>query len=258
MADSGDASLPVFGFLSRHRQPLVDGLAQEAEWLARAADSGRAVAHLWRGTTGLVVPRSYERESGFAHACAQAALHGWPVQVRASGGGLVPQGPGVLNLSLVWRTAQVQPHGTDAVYRGLCAGLAAAFARLGIAAHAAEVPGSFCDGRFNLAVAGPEGPAKLVGTAQAWRRVNGQPTVLAHALMLVQADPVQLTQACNAFEAALGSARRYRESAVTSVAQAWTQAHGTAAPPDDLDDLLEQALAETFAHIVPPREALAA
>ena len=216
------------------------------------------MAHLWRGTTGLVVPRSYERESGFAHACAQAALHGWPVQVRASGGGLVPQGPGVLNLSLVWRAAQVQPHGTDAVYRGLCAGLAAAFARLGIAAHAAEVPGSFCDGRFNLAVAGPQGPAKLVGTAQAWRRVNGQPTVLAHALMLLRADPVQLTQACNAFEAALGSARRYRESAVTSVAQAWTQAHGTAAPPDDLDDLLEQALAETFAHIVPPREALAA
>ena len=77
--------------------------------------------------------------------------------------------------------------------------------------------GSFCDGRFNLAVAG----RKLAGTAQSWRRVAGVPVVLAHAVIVVDADPQALTEAANAFERDLGSGRRYRAEALTSVALAW-------------------------------------
>ena len=59
-------SLPVFGFVSVHERPLADGIAAESGWMASAARTGRAAAHLWRGEPGLVVPRS----------CT--TLPGWP------------------------------------------------------------------------------------------------------------------------------------------------------------------------------------
>lgn len=242
-------SLPLFGFVTVHERPLADGIAAEAEWMAYAAATGRAAAHLWRGEPGLVVPRS----------CTN--LPGWPaaekahrVLVRASGGGVVPQGPGLLNLSLVWRTdanavAGGAPNGTEPIYRALCDRLADALARLGIAAAPQPVEGSFCDGRFNLAVAG----RKLVGTAQSWRRVAGTPVVLAHAVIVVDADPQALTEAANAFERDLGSGRQYRAEALTSVSLAWQQAHGRA-PVLDLEARLNTALAERFARAPVPRE----
>jgi len=136
------------------------------------------------------------------------------VHVRSSGGGLVPQGPGLWNLSLLWRTAQSEPVQADAVYRALCALLERTLAALGVAASPQAVEGSFCDGRYNLAANG----RKLVGTAQAWRRAQGVPVVLAHAVIVLDADPAALTAATNAFEEGLGQARRYREDALTSVA----------------------------------------
>ena len=63
-----------------------------------------------------------------------------------------------------------------------------------------------------------EGGRKLVGTAQAWRRVAGVPVVLAHAVIVLDADPVALTAATNDFEEGLGASRRYRADALTSVA----------------------------------------
>src|SRR5262245_28394278 len=94
--------LPAFGFVTVHEAPLHDGIAREAEWLAQVAATGRAAAQLWCGPPGFVVPRSYERRPRWAEARAESAAAGWPVQVRASGGGLVLQGLGVLDLSLAW------------------------------------------------------------------------------------------------------------------------------------------------------------
>ncbi|MGL6110123.1 MAG: lipoyl protein ligase domain-containing protein [Rubrivivax sp.] len=241
-------SLPLFGFVCVHERPLADGIAAEAEWMASAAATGSAAAHLWHGEPALVVPRSYTTLPGWP-AAAQAHR----VLVRASGGGVVPQGPGLLNLSLVWRADadanEGAPSGTEAIYRALCDALAGALARLGIAAAPQAVQGSFCDGRFNLAVAG----RKLVGTAQSWRRVAGMPVVLAHAVIAVDADPLALTESANAFERDLGSGRLYRAEALTSVALAWQQAHGRA-PDVDLVDRLSTALAEHLARVPVPRE----
>lgn len=242
------AAWPIFGFVARHAAPLADGIAQEGQWMRRAAATGRAQAHLWHGVQGLVVPRSYRRAPRWDEACAASAAEGWPVQVRESGGGLVPQGPGVLDFSLAWRVDAGREVGIGAVYQALCAGLAAAFARLGLSCGTRAVEGSFCDGRYNLACGG----AKLVGTAQCWRRIEGERVILAHALTLVYADPQALTARCNAFEAALGHDRRYRADAVTSVARAWSAAHGGAAPPPDLAERVEQAIAEQFARVLAP------
>jgi len=232
-------ALPRFGFVTVHRQPLSAGIVHEADWLAGSAALGLASAHLWTAPTGIVVPRRYAALPGWAAAAADAR-HG-EVQVRASGGGLVPQGPGLWNLSLAWPAPGAMPTGTDAIYRDLCAALTAALARLGVDAAPQPVAGSFCDGRYNLAVGG----RKLVGTAQAWRRVGGVPMVLAHAVIVVDSDPVALTARANAFEAALGTATRYRAEALTSVA--------LAAGGADIEARTLTVLAEQFARVVPPR-----
>lgn len=232
-------TLPTFGFVTVHRQPLATGVTHEADWLAASAALGLASAHLWTAPTGVVVPRRYAALPGWAAVAADGRQG--EVQVRASGGGLVPQGPGVWNLSLAWPAPSASPTGTDAVYRGLCQALATAFARLGLAATPQPVEGSFCDGRYNLAVNG----RKFVGTAQAWRRVGGVPMVLAHAVIVVSADPAALTARANAFEAALGTPTRYRADALTSVA--------LAAGGVDIEARTLTVLAEQFARVVPPR-----
>ena len=231
--------LPRFGFVSVHERALADGIACEAAWMAAAAHGDRAAAHLWQGTPGWVVPR---RSTALPCWAAVAARHGSALQVRRSGGGLVPQGPGLWNLSLVWPAGAATPADMHAIYAALCAALAAAFARLSVTATPQAVQGSFCDGRWNLAVRG----RKLVGTAQAWRRFGARQMVLAHALINVGADPVALTNSANLLEAELGQGTPYRADALTSLAH--ETPHIT-----DLEARTLEVLAEQFARVVPPR-----
>lgn len=227
------APLPVFGFVSLHEQPIADGVAAEAAWLARCGQGGPASAHLWTAPVGLVVPRRQALQPGWA------ALDKRALQLRASGGGLVPQGPGIWNLSLVWPASGAAADGLQAVYAALCGELASAFARLGVRAEPGDVPGSFCDGRWNLAIDG----RKFVGTAQAWTRVHGRTLVLAHAVIVVDADPALLSARCNAFEQALGSTQRYRAEALTSLARELPDAR-------DAERRTLNVLAEQFAHVL--------
>jgi lipoate-protein ligase A len=231
--------LPPFGFVCVHRRPLADGIAREAEWLAQATHGRRAVAHLWQGMPGWVVPRRTTALPAWADV---AARHGAALQVRRSGGGLVPQGPGIWNLSLAWPAGDATPADMHAIYAALCDSLATAFARLGVVASPQAVQGSFCDGRWNLAVNG----RKLVGTAQAWRRFGAIQVVLAHALVIVDADPASLTDRANRLEAELGQGTPYRADALTSLAR---EAPDTV----DLEARTLEVLAEQFARVVPPR-----
>lgn len=235
----GAMDLPAFGLVCVHEQPLPDGIAREADWMADAAQRERAVAHLWQGKTGWVVPRRSTALPGWA---AVAARHGSALQVRRSGGGLVPQGPGIWNLSLAWPAADATPADMHTIYAALCEALTAAIARLGVAATPQPAQGSFCDGRWNLAVKG----RKLVGTAQAWRRFGARQVVLAHALIVVTADPVALTASANALEAELGQGTPYRADALTSLAR-------EAGDIIALEARTLEVLAEQFARVVPPR-----
>ncbi|WP_250455232.1 lipoate--protein ligase family protein [Caballeronia sp. ATUFL_M2_KS44] len=204
-----------------------DPLDAEEALLARAG-AGHAVAHLWTAPVSLIVPRSYQRYAPLADARAAFAQRGCPVRLRLSGGGLVPQGPGILNLSLAYPVRATMGALAEPVYLHLCGILADALNTLGVLTHYKAVEGSFCDGRFNLAW-GPGGDArKIAGTAQYWRRVPHRPdeddaphyAVLAHAVLLVNADPIEINERANAFEAMIGSGRRYEEMKVVTVAQA--------------------------------------
>ncbi|MGB6006889.1 lipoyl protein ligase domain-containing protein [Castellaniella sp.] len=212
--------------------PAPEGgpLADEA-LLAQAADG--PVACLWQAPQGLVVPRTYAARPGFAEAQAAFAALGWPIHVRQSGGGVVPQGPGILNVSLARVfTGRPLDH-SDALYQHLCSLIAAALLFSGIDARAQAVEGSFCDGRYNLAVGTPA--RKVVGTAQLWRRVPASAALaddhpepaagpaaehqigLAHALVLLQCDTPAATAQANALEIALRNTRRYDANKVLSL-----------------------------------------
>jgi lipoate-protein ligase A len=205
-----------------------DDLALETRLLEQAAEGG-AYAAVWECHPALVVPATYRRFERFETLCERFAAEGWPVSVRRSGGGLVPQGPGMVNLSLAWRTPARMADAMESVYLGLCALLQEAFESFGLDARAQPVEGSFCDGRFNLALDG----RKAVGTAQYWKRVNAQEhVVLAHACVLVDADLPLLVKRANAFEAQLGSDRQYRVEAVANLVPAvgWTPVDGAGRP----------------------------
>ncbi len=127
------------------------------------------------------------------------------MHVRLSGGGVVPQGAGVLNLHLGYIVNTPNPLlVAEAHYQALCGLLAELFEHFGIRTNTQTVQGSFCDGRYNLAAAG----RKIAGTAQHWQRDQSAANryrVLSHAANSA-ADPATLTERANRFEQALGSA----------------------------------------------------
>lgn len=217
------------------------------QWLD-AALAGQATAALWTGQAGLVAPLSYRRHARLDEACAASSAQGWPVRLRRSGGGVVPQGPGILNITLAYPCAGAAGDMAEQVYAHLCQLLTQALARLGIAAFPGSVQGSFCDGRFNLAVTHQGSARKIAGTAQYWRRASGRQAVLAHALLMVDADPAYLSAQANQFEEALASGRHYEASALTSVARCWHQAHPGITQPPDFSSTLKQHLAALLPH----------
>ncbi|MEM6941182.1 MAG: hypothetical protein AAF509_13745 [Pseudomonadota bacterium] len=138
------------------------------------------MAHWQCEKRAIVCPRAYSAKSAFETAARASADRGWPVVLRPTGGGAVPQGPGVTNLALAFNA----PEGLtiEGTYRMLTGIIRDALGALGEELRTGETPGSFCDGAWNLSV----GDQKLVGTAQRWRPARGGcPRVLAHALILV-------------------------------------------------------------------------
>jgi hypothetical protein len=123
----------------------------------------------------------------------------------------------------------------------LCAVLRDALAALGIASSAREVKGSFCDGRFNLATMLGGRARKIAGTAQYWRRSGTRHAVLAHALLLVDADPSLLCLEANRFETALGSDRQYDADALLA-------AHPAQTLPDNLSNQVQQSIKASLLH----------
>lgn len=153
------------------------------------------VIRIWRNHPCLVATIKESRMPNFGRASQQLAVEGWPVIVRRTGGACVPHGPGVVNLSLVYPEPEQQDWQLEHSYQLLCLPLQRLLASYGLTAETGFVEGSFCDGRYNLQVAGQ----KLVGTAQRWRRASRQDrgAILAHACLLTDLDLTAATEAIN-------------------------------------------------------------
>lgn len=195
-----------------------DWAANEQAIIDECARRSKPVALIQRASDGITVPRSYRGRPLFDAACRSLLAEGLPVSVRLTGGGVVPQSPDVLNLHLALPVRTAQPlQVAEHHYLGLCSLLQQLFGGFGIVAGHQTVSGSFCDGRFNLAVDG----RKIAGTAQCWQRRpdtdNGH-VVLLSAVILCAA-PALLTERANRFEVALGSEVRYLPEKTTAVAE---------------------------------------
>lgn len=196
------------------------GLRRELALFDRvAAGAIRSGAVFWRSERAIIAPRSAERQSGFGEAAEAMARRDWPVVLRATGGDVVPQSVGLLNIAISFRAEPSPDFGINAAYRLLCGPLIEALARLGVDACCGKVPGALCDGDFNLVVDG----RKLAGTAQRWRRLGGADrgsvAILAEAAILVDADLATLVGVANEFYHRLGVPRRIEAERHVTVAQ---------------------------------------
>ncbi|MEM6848797.1 MAG: lipoate--protein ligase family protein [Pseudomonadota bacterium] len=175
---------------------------------------GRSVLMWTAHEPAIVVPRTREREAGFEALGARAAEGGWPLLVRSSGGGAVPQGPGTLNLALISPLRR----GSTIVdgYRALCGAIADALLVFGVQAQPGGVDWSFCDGVWNVTVAGK----KLAGTAQRWRSAGGGTMVaLLHAAIVVQMPPDNVWPLLDAVERSGSAKLGVRKEVHTSLAE---------------------------------------
>src|SRR5690606_16084833 len=160
------------------------------------------------------------------------------------------------NVSLAYSVQGPAMRHSEAGYRLICDILAEALGTMGVDARACAVEGSFCDGRYNLAVELNGEMVKIAGTAQMWRRVpgsTGDPASgsmethvgLVHALVLLDADTQALTEVANGFEAALGSGRRYLPARVAAISQLIGRAAG-------LGERFRRALESSITRACPP------
>lgn len=211
--------------------------------LALAARNG-PVAGIWQSSQGLVVTRNYRRYERFNAACEIFLKQSWPISVRLSGGGIVPQGPGIINLSLAYAVAGSPLEHSDSVYQRICRVITQALADYNICTFHRAVTGSFCDGRYNLAVIHGAMVKKVAGTAQVWRTVGHGPkktqVVLVHAAIMAATDVAAITQQVNLFEDELHSGRRYDCECIASLHQCQKN---VALPPADFTRALESSLA---------------
>lgn len=183
------------------RLPVEAGLDAERALLERVhAGDIDCTLLLWRPQdAALVMPRRLERLAGFAAAAASCAELGWPVALRDTGGEPVPQSPAVLNVALAWAVpaGEAEQKRIENAYRHLCDPLCEWLLEQGLAPDLGAVEGAFCDGRFNVTLAG----CKLVGTAQRWRKrgSDGRHVALAHGAILMENLREEMVDVVNAF-----------------------------------------------------------
>lgn len=155
----------------------------------------KAFLKVWEGSRSLVSPKKLAALPAFAKVAAKLTEEGWPVHVRATGGDVTPQGPGILNITHVYTWPSRGPFDIAAGYHRLCAPIEAA---LGSGASRGWQPGAFCDGAYNVQWNG----LKFAGTAMRFRpgrEDKSSHTVLAHALMLIEPPEPGAIAALNQF-----------------------------------------------------------
>lgn len=213
--------------------PVAAGIALEDGLLAQVLQAGGSALRLWAPRdTALVVPAKLTHASHYAAARAALAAAGLPLLVRGSGGDVVLQAPGTINieLALALEADAAKRLGVTGAYGLICAPLVGWLRGHGLDAGTGAVAGAFCDGRFNVTLAG----RKLAGTAQRWRAGRGgRQALLAHAVVLDHTDVPAMAGAINRFYALCALPRRCLPASHVTLAAAlgpsWDEAARLAA-----------------------------
>lgn len=121
---------------------------------------------------------------------------GLPIYQRIAGGSAVILDEGCVSFAVAKPCRDL-----TSIHRNfdeLTVGVRLALRRLGIESEFGAAPGSFCEGPYDLVVAG----RKIAGVAQAMRRGFA----LVSGMLLVSQDPARITELLNEFYAAAGGA----------------------------------------------------
>lgn len=192
-------------------------MALEDTMLAAATSGNRRFDWaIWETDQCLVAPVSMRSRIDRTGGASKSAQAGWPVHYRRTGGGVTPQGSGVINVSIAYGLAPGETPSIKRSYRYLCAPIVDALVEHGPVASMGPVPGAFCDGAHNVVV----GRRKLAGTAQRWKSGgNGRMAVLAHALILLETPSERTLAAINALHRDIGFERKLQRDALISTAE---------------------------------------
>jgi lipoate-protein ligase A len=197
----------------RHYVNIAAQLDEERHCATRLRhESGQPLAFIWQAKPCIVVSVQDSQLPQFASSALMSAEAGWPVQIRSTGGTAVALAPGVVNITLIQQWQGTRPSLTQG-FDLICGIAIECLAHFGVAAVTGSAPRAFCDGRFNVLVAG----RKIVGTAQ--RQIGGadRGATLLHATALIDTDVTRLTAAVNAFYAAAGASRAHDADAAVAL-----------------------------------------
>ncbi len=222
--------------------PTQAGLQAEQDLLAAVCRGEQPDGLLfWQSIDQtLVMPRRLNRQAAFETACAVSAQAGWPVLLRETGGEPVPQSAATINVALVYVAPRSEgdQNRIETAYQRLCQPLCDVVTALGGQVSLGEVPGAFCDGRYNVNIDG----RKWVGTAQRWRQGLGgtRPVVLVHGAMLMNNQRESMVAAVNRFNQACDLPQRCEARSHIGLHECFAAPHLL----DDLSQAYRQLLAE--------------
>lgn len=136
---------------------------------------------LWQTDAhAFVVPAALARRTAVQEQAQMIATHGWSLTTRGSGGGVVPQWRGTVNLAVIVPCSA--DFTLEAGYRLICSTISGALARFEIPSDTGTCESAFCDGDWNVLVKG----RKLAGTAQRLRMTTTGRVALVHAAILMK------------------------------------------------------------------------
>ena len=233
---------------------------QRAVFEAVASGARPPTVSITPSTRHVGVTKKDTHRPGFDVAVRAANQEGYPVLVRAAGGGATAAGPGTLGFSII-RPAKPEGRwrGTRERYDEAAALVLGAFSRLGFyEAEVGEVRDEFCPGDHSIRVGGFEEGMKLVGIAQ---RVTRRATSVGGIVLVHGEEDLArvLGRVYGALElpfraASVGSMRRARSAAgvedvVLALAEEARARYGAAPVPLD-ERILELARAGREEHLV--------
>ena len=218
-----------------------------------------ATVSITPSTRHVGVTRRDTLRPGFGEAVRVANDYGYPVLVRASGGGATAADRGTFGFSIIRPAEEEMGRGIGERYDEAAALVLGAFSRVGLrGAEVGEVRDEFCPGDHSVRVGGWEDGMKLCGIAQ---RVTRRATSVG-GIVLVEGEEdlaLVLTKFYGALDlpfrpASVGSARRAgNEASVESFMEAFAAEaearYGAKRVPLD-DETLTLARQNGSAHLV--------
>lgn len=199
---------------------------------AALAEPAQPILRLWRTHRCLVVTPLLAHKPHFQAAADASAARGWPVVVRRTGGGPVPQGPETLSISLTAAHPRETAPGIDAVFQSFAARLCDALRACGLAPEVGEIAGSCCPGRYDIAIGG----RKIIGIAQRRRQGRHGDTLLTatlvHAMLWLEGDLAAGIDALERFLDEAGAPQRFVRAHMGTLAEI------AGIAPDSIEDAL--------------------